>query len=186
MGGLNKLLAEIAGKPLVRIVAEQALASLALPVVVVTGHERARVETALRGLNVELVHNPDYANGLSSSLKTGVAALPADVNGAIFCLGDMPQVKSDLINRLIAAFNPDHDALVVVPTIGGKRGNPVVWARRFFPELIALQGDVGAKHLIATNAEVVAEVAVEDGAVLTDVDTVDALNAVRAEMEGAI
>src|SRR5687767_12814874 len=134
MGGSNKLLAEIGGRPLVRIVAEQALASRAAPVVVVTGHQRDKVEEAFAGLKVTCVHNPDFAEGLSTSLKAGLAALPAEVDGAILCLGDMPQVRASLIDRLIGAFDPERGALIVVPTIDGKRGNPVVWSRRFFPE----------------------------------------------------
>ncbi|HTS42631.1 MAG TPA: molybdopterin-binding/glycosyltransferase family 2 protein [Xanthobacteraceae bacterium] len=184
MGGPNKLTAEISGKPLVRIAAEQALASRARPVVVVTGHERDRVEAALKGLNVQRVHNPDFAAGLSTSLKAGLAALPHDIDGAIICLGDMPQVRADLIDKLIAAFDPERGALVVVPSIAGKRGNPVVWSRRFFPELMALEGDVGARHLIGRYPEAVVEVPVSDKAALIDVDTPEALVAVRAEIEG--
>jgi molybdenum cofactor cytidylyltransferase len=183
MGGPNKLLAEIGGKPLVRFVAEQALASRAAPVVVVTGHERAKVEAALAGLRVRFAHNPDYAAGLSTSLKAGLAALPGEVDGAIVCLGDMPQVTAALIDRMLEAFDPARGALVVVPTIDGKRGNPVVWSRRFFPDLMALEGDVGARHLIATHADAVTEVPMEDSAALTDVDTPDALLAVKAELE---
>jgi len=185
MGGPNKLLAEIGGKPLVRIAVEQALASRAKPVVVVTGHERTRAEAVLTGLDVRLVHNPDYAEGLSTSLKVGLAALPANVDGAIVCLGDMPQVRTALIDRLVAAFDPERGALVVVPVIGGKRGNPVVWSRRFFADLMALDGDVGARHLIGANAEVVAEIGLDDMAALVDVDTPEALLAVKAEMEAA-
>jgi molybdenum cofactor cytidylyltransferase len=184
MGGANKLLATIAGKPLVRIAVEQALASRAEPVIVVTGHERGRVEAALSDLNVRLVHNPDYALGLSTSLKTGLGAVPDDVDSAIVCLGDMPQVTTALIDRLIATFDPQRNALVVVPTIGGKRGNPVVWSRQFFPDLMRLDGDVGARHLIGANADVVAEVSFEDAGALIDVDTPEALVAVRADMEG--
>jgi molybdenum cofactor cytidylyltransferase len=184
MGGPNKLTAEIAGRPLIRIAAEEALASRARPVVVVTGHERERVEAALMGLNVQCVHNPDYAAGLSTSLKVGLAALPPEVDGAIVCLGDMPQVHASLIDRLIAAFDPERGALVVVPSIEGKRGNPVVWSRRFFPELMALDGDVGARHLIGHYPEAVVEVPVTDRAALIDVDTPEALIAVKAEIEG--
>ena len=104
MGGPNKLLAEIGGRPLVRIAAEEALASRARPVIVVTGHQREQVEAALEGLKVNCVHNPNFAEGLSTSLKAGLATLPADVDGAIVCLGDMPQVNASLIDRLIAAF----------------------------------------------------------------------------------
>jgi molybdenum cofactor cytidylyltransferase len=184
MGGPNKLLAEIGGKPLVRIAAEQALASRAKPVVVVTGHQREQVEAVLKGLKVTFAHNPDYAEGLSTSLKAGIAALPADVDGVIVCLGDMPQVDSGLIDRLIAAFDPEKGALVAMPTIEGKRGNPVVWSRRFFGDLAKLDGDVGARHLIGSYPEAVAEVPVTGRGALVDVDTPDALRAVKAEIEG--
>jgi len=185
MGGPNKLLETISGKPLVRIAAEQALSSRASPVVVVSGHERARVEAALASLDVRLVHNPDYAQGLSTSVKAGLAALPPESEAAIVCLGDMPQVTSALIDRLIAAFDPERNALVVLPTFSGKRGNPVLWSRRFFPELMALEGDVGARHLIGAYPEVVTEVPVENAAAMVDIDTPDALRAAKAEMERA-
>ena len=183
MGGPNKLLAEIGGKPLVRIVTDAVLASRARPVVVVTGHQRDKVEAALAGLPVKFVHNPHFADGLGTSLKAGIAALPAEADGAIVCLGDMPQVDAALIDRLIGAFDPDHGALVVVPTIDGKRGNPVVWSRRFFPDLMTVEGDVGARYLIGRYTEAVAEVPLSGTAALTDVDTPEALEAVRAELE---
>jgi len=183
MGGPNKLLAEINGKPLIRLVVEQALASHARPVIVVTGHQRERVETALSGLAVQFVHNPHFADGLGTSLKAGIAALPADVDGAIVCLGDMPQIDAALIDRLTVAIDPDKGALIAVPTIDGKRGNPVVWSRRFFPDLMTVEGDVGARHLIGRYAEAVAEVPVQGTAAFTDVDTPEALEAVKAELE---
>jgi molybdenum cofactor cytidylyltransferase len=185
MGAVNKMLAEIGGKPLVRIAAEQAVASHAQPVIVVTGHEREKVEAALKGLSVRFVHNPDYAEGLGTSLKAGIAAVPEEADGVIVCLGDMPQVDAGLINRLIAVFDPERGALVVVPSIDGRRGNPVVWSRRFFHDLMAIQGDVGARHLIGNYAEAVVEVPVAGDAALTDVDTPESLLAVKAEIERA-
>ena len=185
MAGANKLLAEIARRPLVRIAAEAALASRATPVIVVAGHQRAQVEEALAGLPVRLVYNPDFAQGLGTSLKAGIAAVPADADGAIVCLGDMPQVDARLIDRLIGAFDPDRGALVVMPTFEGRRGNPVLWSRRFFPDLMAIEGDVGARHLIGRYSEAVVEVPIEGKAALVDVDTPEALVGVRAEIEGA-
>jgi len=185
MGAVNKMIAEIGGRPLVRIAAEQALASRASPVIIVTGHQRERIEAALAGLPVRFVHNPDYAEGLGTSLKAGIAAVPQEADGAIVCLGDMPQVDAALIDRLIAAFDPERGALIAVPSIDGRRGNPVVWARRFFHDLMAIQGDIGARHLIGTYAEAVAEVPVAGEAALTDVDTPESLSAVKAEIEGA-
>lgn len=185
MGAVNKMLAEIGGKPLVRIATEQALASRAKPVIVVTGHERDKVEEALAGLPVRFVHNPDFAEGLGGSLKAGIGAVPEESDGAIVCLGDMPQVDSGLIDKLLAAFDPERGALVVVPSIDGRRGNPVVWSRRFFADLTAISGDIGARHLIGQYAEAVVEVPVVGAAALTDVDTPESLSAVKAEIERA-
>jgi molybdenum cofactor cytidylyltransferase len=182
MGGPNKLLAEVNGKPLVRIAVEQALASRASPVVVVTGHQRRETETAIAGLDVKLVHNPDFAQGLATSLKAGVAAIPAGNDGAIICLADMPGVSAALIDKLVAAFDPEMGALVVLPTLEGKRGNPVLWSRRFFPDLMAIEGDIGARHLIARYAEAVTEVPVDGRAAFTDVDTPDALQSLQQSL----
>ena len=185
MGAINKMLAKIGGKPLVRIAAEQALASQARPVIVVTGYQRERLEQALAGLPVTFVHNPDFVEGLGTSLKAGIAAVPAEADGAVVCLGDMPQVDSKLIDKLIAAFDPAEGALVVVPSIDGRRGNPVVWARRFFNDLMTIKGDFGARYLIGTYAEAVVEVPVAGEAALIDVDTPESLSAVKAEIERA-
>ena len=185
MGGPNKLLAEIRGRPLVRIVVEEALASHAKPVIVVVGHQRGEVEKALAGLPVQFVHNPDFAQGLGTSLKAGIAAVPAEADGAIVCLADMPQVDASLLNRLIAAFDPDRGALIVMPTVEGRRGNPVLWSRRFFPDLMAIEGDVGARHFIARYGEAVVEVPLEGKAALVDVDTPEALVGVKAAIEEA-
>jgi molybdenum cofactor cytidylyltransferase len=185
MGAVNKMLAEIGGKPLVRIAAEQAVASHAQPVIVITGHEREKVEAALNGLPVRFVHNRDFAEGLGTSLKAGIGAVPQEADGAIVCLGDMPQVDAALINRLIAAFDPERGALVVVPSIEGRRGNPVVWSRRFFHDLMSVQGDIGARYLIGNYSEAVVEVPVTGDAALRDVDTPESLSAVKAEIEQA-
>ena len=185
MGAVNKMLAVIDGKPLVRIAAEQAVASRAKPVIVVTGHEREKVETALSGLPVRVLHNPDFAEGLGTSLKAGIAAVPDEADAAIVCLGDMPQVDAALINKLVSAFDPERGALVIVPSIDGRRGNPVVWSRRFFDDLMSIQGDIGARHLIGTYAEAVVEVPVVGEAALTDVDTPESLSAVKSEIERA-
>jgi molybdenum cofactor cytidylyltransferase len=184
MGGPNKLLAEIGGKPLVRIAVEQALASKASPVIVVTGHQEDRVTAALAGLPVKFVHNPDFADGLGGSVKAGISAVPPEADGAVVCLGDMPQVDAALIDQLIAAFDPEKGALAVVPVFDGKRGNPVLWSRRFFPELTTIEGDVGARHLIGRYNEAVVEVPVAGKGALTDIDTPEALRGIKAEIEG--
>jgi molybdenum cofactor cytidylyltransferase len=179
MGGPNKLLAELSGKKLVRIATEQALASKASEVIVVTGHQAELVEQALEGLKVKFVRNPDFAGGLASSVKAGIAAVPDKPDGALVCLGDMPLIDARLIDRLIEAFDPDRGNLIVVPVADGRRGNPVLWSRRFFGELLTLDGDVGARHLIAKHAEAVAEVPVDGESAFLDIDTPQALEAAR-------
>jgi molybdenum cofactor cytidylyltransferase len=179
MGGPNKLLAELNGKPLVRIVTEQVLASKASSVTVVTGHEAREVERALRGLNVTFVYNPDFSTGLAGSVRTGISTVPREAGGALICLGDMPLVDAQLLDRLIAAFAPDRGMLIAVPVSDGRRGNPVLWSRRFFGELMSLEGDVGACHLLARHVEAVAEVSVDAHGAFFDIDTPQALAAVQ-------
>jgi molybdenum cofactor cytidylyltransferase len=179
MGRANKLLADMDGVPMVRRVTEAVLKSRASPVYVVTGHENAAVEQALSGLAVTAVPNPHYADGLSTSVKAGLSVLSGtSVDGALICLGDMPLVSSGILDRLIAAFDPDEGRSICVPTSHGKRGNPVLWSARFFPEMMQVSGDMGAKALIAENEESVCEVDVSDDAIFTDIDTPEALDAV--------
>jgi molybdenum cofactor cytidylyltransferase len=175
MGTQNKLLAEIDGKSMVRRTVDAVAASPVDPVVVVVGHELARVRAALAGTRAVAVENPDYAAGLSTSLRRGLAALPDSSDGVLVCLGDMPFVTAAEIGRLLAAFNPVEGRAICVPTRRGKRGNPVLWARRFLPEMQALSGDSGAKHLIGAHAELVVEVEMDGDAVLHDIDTPQAL-----------
>jgi len=179
MGGPNKLLAEFQGKKLVRIATEQALASKAKEVIVVTGHQAELVEQALSGLKVKFVRNPDFAGGLAGSVKAGIAAVAGEADAAVICLGDMPLIDAQLIDRLIEAFAPDRGNLIVVPVAGGRRGNPVLWSRRFFGELMGLEGDIGARHLVARHGEAVAEVPVEGEGAFLDIDTPQALDAAR-------
>jgi len=183
MAGVNKLLEDFAGKPLVRHAVEAALASRADPVTVVTGHMEDAVRTALNGLGVEFVHNPDFAQGLSTSLRAGLAAIGEEADGVIVCLADMPGVSAGLLDSLIDAFSPSQGRLIVVPTYKGKRGNPVLFSTRFSEALMAVKGDVGARHLIGANAEAVVEVEA-DRAALIDVDTPDALAAARRALVG--
>lgn len=182
MGRVNKLLASIDGIPMVVRVVDVALAAQTAQVVVVTGHEEARVREALTGKPVSFVHNSDYAQGLSTSLKAGLAGLPEDIDGVVVLLGDMPRIKPSHVDRLIAAFNPLEGRAICVPTYAGKRGNPVLFASRLIAEISAVAGDVGAKHLIGEHADEVAEVPIDDDAIFVDVDTPQALTALT---EGA-
>jgi molybdenum cofactor cytidylyltransferase len=178
--GSNKLLAEFRGKPMVRHTVETVLASGARPVIVVTGHQGNDVRAALQGLDVTFAENPDYAKGLSTSLKAGLAALSGDVSGAVISLGDMPLVRPMTIDRLIAAYNPVENRTIIVPVHGGERGNPVLWGAKHFPEMMKLSGDRGARLLMEQFAEDVVEIAERSDAVLADIDTPEAMEKVRS------
>jgi molybdenum cofactor cytidylyltransferase len=172
MGVRNKLLADLRGRPMLRHVAEAAVASRARPVLVVVGHQAEEVRRALAGLQVGFVENPGYAAGLSSSLKMGAAALPGECAGMLVLLGDMPEITSAHIDRLIAAFAP---GAIVVPTYRGKRGNPVLWPVAYLGEMRELVGDAGAKRLLGKHAAMITNVDLGSTAIFADVDTPEAL-----------
>jgi len=174
--GANKLLADVRGAAIVRHVAEAAVGSRARPVLVVVGHQADDVRKALSGVEVAFIDNPDYAGGLSGSLKRGIDALARQSDGALILLGDMPQIEAAHIDRLIAAFVP---GAIVVPTHRGKRGNPVLWPAARFAEMAQLEGDVGAKELIRRHAAQVREVELSSEAIFVDVDTPEALERLR-------
>ena len=182
MGRRNKLLEAVDGEPMVRhaVRAAAAVAEGERRVVVVTGHERAVVEEALAGFDAAFVHNPDFGAGLSTSLARGVATLPKEVEGVIVCLGDMPAVRAEHLERLREAFDPEAGAAICVATHRGKRGNPVLFASRFFSQMCEVDGDVGARHLIGAYADLVREVEMPDDAVLLDIDSPSALRSYRA------
>lgn len=183
MGANNKLIEQVHSKPMVRHVVEAALASRTTSVRVVTGNKPAEVQHALDGLAVSYTHNPDFAAGLSTSLAAGTRALETDLDGVVVLLGDMPLVTTQLINDLIAAFNPADNRAICVPVHGGKRGNPILWGARFFPDMAKVMGDTGAKHLIGENAEWIAEVEAGDNSIFRDIDTPEALAALRDEQD---
>ncbi|MBB4302046.1 molybdenum cofactor cytidylyltransferase [Rhodobium orientis] len=181
MGGPNKLLATVDGTPLVAHAAKAASDSRASSVTAVTGHRAEEVDAILKESDIRIIHNPDYMKGLSSSLAAGIKALPETADAVLVLLADMPRVTAETLDRLIAAFDPEAGAHIVVPTSGGKRGNPVLWSRRYFEALSSITGDVGARHLIGENADAVVEV--EIGAeVALDLDTPEALAAIGGRL----
>ena len=175
MRGGNKLLEPVDGRPLVARAAGAAIASEADPVIVVTGHQHEQVAAALEGLNVTLAHNGDYRDGLSASVHAGLAAVPAGHDGAVLMLADMPDVDAEVVDRLMAAFDPVEGRAIVVATHGGTRGNPVLFARRYFPDILRVTGDTGARHVVDTHDEAVCEIECGTDAPLVDLDTPEAL-----------
>ena len=178
MAPLNKLLVPDAkGVPMIVRVVDQALSSHARPVIVVTGHEHERIEEALSGRGVLFAHAEDFSEGLSASLRAGLAAVPPDSEGVMVCLGDMPLVTGAMMDRLIAAFDPEEGRRIAMPTCRGKQGNPMLWSRDLMPEMMEVTGDVGARHLAGKHADAVIEVEMADDAVLRDFDTTESMKA---------
>ncbi len=172
MGEVNKLLAEVFGKPMVLHAVDAALAADLHPVVV-TGHQADKVQACLSSRDVQFVHNPDYAQGMSTSVICGLHALPTGLDAVLILLADMPKVGPGHLQALLKATNKEGS--IWVPTYAGKRGNPVLWSARYIPEMLKIQGDKGARDLIRRYASEVVEVPMPDDAVHADVDTPEAL-----------
>ncbi|MCO5729950.1 NTP transferase domain-containing protein [Rhizobium sp. SSA_523] len=171
----HKLLARFDGVPLVRRMAERALDALPGPIVAVTGYRAPDVASALHGLPLTVVDNPDFATGMASSLKAGLsAAVLSDSAGVMVLLGDMPGLTSDDLQRLSQAFVEAEGRAIVRAVAAGKRGNPVILPRSTFADLMALEGDVGARHVIETCGLPIIDVEIGEAAHL-DVDTPEAV-----------
>ncbi len=173
----NKLLvADRTGKTMIARVVDNVLSAKTRPVLVVTGHQAEQIQHALGGRPVRYVDAADYAEGLSASLKAGIVAVPEECSAALVCLGDMPLVTGRMIDRLLSSYDPDEGRLIVLPTFRGKQGNPMLWDRRFFAEILQISGDSGARFLLGKHLEAVSEVEMADDAVLRDFDTTESLN----------
>lgn len=171
MGRANKLLHPVDGEPMVARVAARLIEAGLQPVYAVTGHEGGKVAAALASHDVSMVANPAYGGGMATSLKAGIAALPEDVDGVLIALGDMPRVSAGAIRRLVAAFSAAAGPVICVPVFAGKRGNPVLFSADFLHRMRTLDGDEGARRLLAEHADLVQEVAMQDDGVLIDIDT---------------
>ena len=168
--GRNKLLAEIRGQPLLRRVIMSVEASAARPIVVVTGHDHESICAILAGTEAETVYNPAYRDGLSTSLRTGISKV-GECDAAIILLGDMPAISSSLIDKMVAAYDPANGRAICVATCNGRRGNPVLFDRRFFPELMAISGDIGARNLMTRHQELACAIDADDDGPAIDLDT---------------
>ena len=177
--GRNKLLLDLDGKPILCHAVDQVLAAGITEVIVVCGHQAARVRAALGERPVKVVEAREHRLGMSASLKAGIAALSPTSTAAFVLLGDMPLVSPTLLRRMLAAYNPVEGRSIVLPVHAGKRGNPVLWDRRYFADMQNLAGDVGARHLIGEYATDVVEIAAEDAGIFSDIDTPQAYAALR-------
>jgi molybdenum cofactor cytidylyltransferase len=176
MGDANKLLAVMPdGRTMLAQTVDHVLASAAQPVFVVTGHQDGLIRETLSGRPVRFIHAPDFHTGMAASLQAGVAALAGDIGAVMICLGDMPLVDPETFDRILGAYDAGEGREIIIPTFDGQRGNPVLWGRRFFPELLSLSGDAGARQILHNHMEFVSELPVNTDSVLRDFDTPEML-----------
>jgi molybdenum cofactor cytidylyltransferase len=168
--GRPKQLLDWGGRALVRVAAEHALAAPLDQVLVVAGAARDDVVAALENLPLRIIDNPDYAVGQSTSLRAGIAALGPEVAAALVILGDQPFVTPVILGRIIAEWRSS-GAAIVAPVYAGQRGNPVLFARAVFPELLAISGDQGARGVLAADPSRIRPVPFDDDRPLADIDT---------------
>lgn len=170
MRGTNKLLLEIDGRPLVRIVIEALRQGGVDELIAVLGHQAERVRAVLPP-GVEVVINKEHATGMASSIRCGVQAVCPQAQGVYIALADMPQISPALIAALREPFEKATAPMIVTPIFAGRQGNPVVFSRALFPELLRLSGDRGAKHLLARHEDKVIKVKWRDRSIFADIDT---------------
>lgn len=176
----NKMLADVAGQPMIRRVLEAVAASKVQEILLVTGKDGSRIVAAAGPGRWRAVSNPEPELGLSSSIRVGLAAVDANAKGVLIVLGDMPGVSSTLIDALIATFESRARSAIVYPVSGeGHQGHPVLWPAALFDELKALTGDTGAKALLSKYAHLVITIPVADGAPFLDIDTVEDLSKLK-------
>ena len=166
--GKPKLLLPWKGEALIHRAARVAVESGLEPVVIVTGAGAEGIAAALQDLPVQLIHNPNWQEGQSTSVRAGVEALPADCQAVVFLLGDQPFVGADLIQNLVDTYLKDRPT-ILAPHVNGKRVNPVIFDRMVFAHLLKLEGDAGARSIFGTFPP--AAMPWPDEKVLLDIDT---------------
>ena len=185
-GGAHKLLARLGGAAVVRHAVRAAMESGVGDVHVVTGAEAAGVAAALDGMDVRLVHEPAYADGMATSLRGGVSALGSSIDAVLVGLGDQPAIRPQAYQRVAATWR-DSGAAIVVPRYAGSDApsHPALFDATVFGELLALRGDVGARAVIAREPNRVKEVRL-DWEPPRDIDTADDLALVAAEWSATV
>ncbi len=170
-GTQPKQVFHVGGKPLVRRAAELALAAGLSPVIVVTGAIADEIGRAVDGLPVTLVNNSDWSQGMSTSMKTGLRAVPEETQAVVFLLADQPFIPVEVIRGLVE-IHAKHLAQLAAPTVLGKRTNPTLFDRSLFPELHKITGDEGGRSLFRSDSTYTPQwLEWKDASVFADIDT---------------
>jgi len=153
------------------------------PIITVVGAHADTIVPLLEGRSVQIQRNYRWAQGMSTSLNIGLAALPADVEAVIFLPVDQPLVTPPMLQSLVARWQETHAGIVAPQTPHGQRGSPALFSRNFFAELAQLSGDVGGRVLFDKHADQLAYVSVAAPQILDDIDTPDDLLRLRAAVK---
>lgn len=182
--GRPKQLLPLGGRPLLAHTLAHARDSLLDGVYVVLGHEARAIERQVEpaALGARVVVNDRHGEGQSTSLHAGLAALPRDAAAAVFILGDQPLVGPDVLDALVATYRATGGP-IVQPVYAGRRGNPVLFDRALWSELLTIEGDQGARGVLRAHADLVREAPVPDIPYPADVDTPADYERLRARFE---
>jgi len=170
MGRRNKLLLEIGDETIIERAVRTAVDTRIGDVIVVVGADGERIEVVMKKLQVRVIHNADYAQGMASSIQAGVRAAGRRRTGFGICLGDMPDVQPSTFEHLAGALHENSQS-IVVPVYEGVDGHPVFFGSRFYDSLLNLRGDAGGRGLIDRNPNAVIRIPVYDPGILMDIDT---------------
>lgn len=172
--GGHKLLAEFRDKPLISHVFELAIAAPVGARLVITGARVGEIAALVEAAGLRSLHNPEFAAGISTSLRAGLAAMPADCEGVVVLLGDMPLIRPETVRAIVQAAEANPAFAAIVPTFQGEWGHPVLLKRVLFGDLVQLTGDQGARKLLQSRGDVLT-VPFDDPGILADLDTREAL-----------
>ena len=175
MENKNKLLENLNGIPVLHHVLNAIEDSDIVETIVVLGHESEKVKSTLKGYELKSVYNALYKSGIGSSIKAGVESVSGTVDGIVIILGDMPGLTPEILDTLIGNFDPEKGMEICIPVYKNQAGNPVLWSKRFFPELCKLKGDTGGKQLLNEFTEFIVQCPVHLDTILQDIDTQEQL-----------
>ena len=178
--GTPKQLLNLDGQPVLSHTLNAVRQSRVDLILVALGHEQARIEQLVDLSGATIVTNPDYAEGQSTSVVALVRELPQDVDAVVFVLGDQPLVEPAAIDALIDAYRSD-GATIIQPRYAEGRGNPILIAREYFPELLDLTGDVGARPVLERHRDQITLVDVSSFSRPGDIDTTEDFEAIQRQ-----
>lgn len=174
-GNKNKLLQPFKNSILIEHIVKIITSVSMSEVLVVTGFEHDKVFKAIEKYDIQIVYNEEFETGIASSIKCGVLAASDETEGYMICLGDMPNITQEYILKLMNAFSQSGCSSIIVPAIGKRKGNPVIFPKVFRGELLQIRGDKGARAIIEKNAGLVVEVPIKEERLLDDIDTMEDL-----------